>query len=334
MSDDGQPKGEIQFADLIKALGGLPWHGEHQAQAIAGCLGFGLAAPNMQQYKAGTTIYGPDKPGTQSTPAPTSKSPPLAMPPAPPLPVTLPAHVLNATLTALPHLAPAHANQGADWLAEDYQVLQPETGLSPARLALLPDTRARGVFSAALATLRAGDELDIAELVRRVCQGHIPPRLPRLPAATLAHGCQLLLDFSDTMQPWWDDLRGLARQIAQVVGGDTVSVFDFDQNPGAATQWLANGEERAWHPEPGRPILVATDFGIRGTPSTRPIPAWWSDFVEHCAKRGSPLLILIPWSHTYWPEGLGPYPDLMHWHPHTSAAMVRRKLGRGHRVQT
>lgn len=334
MSGTGQPKSEIQLADLIKALGSLPWRDEAQAQAIAGSLGFGLAAHKVQRPRPGTAIADPKLNRPKPTPTPSVKPPSLAMPPAPPLPATLPTDVLPSTLTALPRRAPTNATSSADWLDEDYQVLQPATGLAPARHPLLPDTRARGVFSAALATLRAGYELDVPELVRRVCQGRIPSKLPHLPDATLAHGCQLLLDFSDTMQPWWDDLRGLARQLAQVIGADGLNVFDFDQNPSAAAQWLANGDERLWRPEPGRPILLATDFGIQGTPSPRHKPAWCRSFIERCADQGSPLVILIPWPRAHWPEGLGPYPDLMHWHPRTSAAMVRRELGLGHRVHS
>jgi len=333
MSTAGKPKGEIQLADLIKALCGLPWQDEAQAQAIAGCLGFGLSAPRVQQPRPGTTIYDPKltRPKSTSTPSATKSS--LAMPPAPSLPVTLPANVLQSTLTSLPQRTPASASQAADWLEEEYQILQPAAGLSPARQPLLPDTLARGVFGAALATLRAGNEPDIPELVRRVVQGRIPPRLPCVPAATLAHGCQLLLDFSETMLPWWDDLRGLAQQLVHVIGTEAVTVFDFDKNPTTATRWLANGDEQPWRPEPGRPILLATDFGIQGARASRPAPAYWTDFIAQCASRGRPLVILVPWPRVHWPEGLGAYPGLMHWHPRTSAAMVRRKLGRGHRVR-
>jgi hypothetical protein len=94
------------------------------------------------------------------------------------------------------------------------------------------------VFTAALATLRQGDRLDIDQLVRRVVAGRLPPRLPRQHSATLARGCQLLLDFSDSMLPWWEDLRDLARQLVGVLGEDRVAVFDFDSTPEQAGRWL------------------------------------------------------------------------------------------------
>jgi hypothetical protein len=70
------------------------------------------------------------------------------------------------------------------------------------------------VFTAALATLRQGDRLDVDQLVRRVVEGRLPPRLPRLHGGDARRGCQLLLDFSDSMLPWWEDLRELAAQLA------------------------------------------------------------------------------------------------------------------------
>jgi hypothetical protein len=43
-------------------------------------------------------------------------------------------------------------------------------------------------------------------------------------------------------------------------------------------------------------------------------------------RSGCPLLILVPWSPAYWPTDLGPHAELLHWHPRTSAAMLRRQL--------
>jgi hypothetical protein len=43
-------------------------------------------------------------------------------------------------------------------------------------------------------------------------------------------------------------------------------------------------------------------------------------------------VILVPWPEDRWPTDIGAYPELMHWSPHTSASMVRARIGPGHRI--
>lgn len=330
MNRPTRPSGPIHLADLVTALADLPWRDASEAQAIAGCLGFGLAAPRMQVPKATEAISDPrldDHGATAEAPEPL----PVVVPPAPPVPVGLPERIVDARLSPL--LPPPPPSDRPDWLDQDYQIYRSQPGSRLARHALIPDSLARGIYTAALATQHPGRELDMPALIGQIACGRLPQRLPRLPASTLARGCQLLLDFSDSMMPWWEDLHDLARQVRQVVGENTVEIHEFRGNPNDARPWLSEDEERPWRPNPQKPILLATDFAIRGQRPPRS-PAAWQDFVSHCARRGSPLVILVPWRRQYWPNDLGPHPDFMHWHPRTSAAMVRRKLGRGgHKVR-
>ena len=329
--DRPQParKGEIHLGELIEALAELPWEDQSQAQAIAGCLGFGLAAVDPGRSDRPTpTIY------DRSRPAPLPRHEAAARPPSgfatrPPPRIELPAQVLDSQLQALAAPPPADTGGAPPWISGPYQRLDPTAGVSPPRQTLFPGRTARGVFTVALATPRQGREIDVPALLHSVVRGRLPRHLPRLPAATLSRGCQLLLDFSDSMLPWWEDLRELAAQLAALLGDEHVAVFDFASSPAAASQWQAGHEQPTpWRPEAGRPILVATDFGIRGR-STRPtVGSDWRDFVKVCAAKGCPLLILLPWSPAYWPTDLGPHPELTHWHPRTSAAMLRRQLAR------
>lgn len=330
-------RGEIHLGDLIRALATLHGGDDEQAQAIAGCLGFGLEAPDVQPAGPTPTVGERSQMPTPEKNQPTAvpRPPGLAAPPARSPRIELPAQILKSTLNAVDALPAAESVAAPTWLADGYRRLDPVPGVSPPRQTLIRSDTARGVFTAALATLRQGDQLDVDQLVRRVVAGRLPPRLPRLPSATLAHGCQLLLDFSDSMLPWWEDLRELARQVAAVLGEERVSVFDFDASPEQAGCWLPgkDGEQhrQPWQPEPGRPILAATDFGIQGYPPRSQPDAGWTKLIQDCHARGCPLIILVAWSRAYWPTTLGPYLELVHWHPQTSAAMLRRQVGGGHR---
>lgn len=324
-------KGEIHLGDLITALGNLPWRDESHAQAIAACLGFGLEAeaiqhlPTQQKHIQNPAMKSPSAPrrsNSREQPAP----PPL------PVPIPMPDNRLAFHLQPLPERVAAAPDDTQTWLAEAYQLLEPEAdGVSPARAELVATPVARGLLGAALATLRDGDEADLPKLLDQVLRGRLPHRVPRLPAPTLLRGCQLLLDYSQSMLPWWDDLRDLERQVRDIVGSERLQRFKFDRNPGAARARMR--EVAGWQPVTSRPVLVATDFAIPGnTLAERDAPSGWPDFVRACEAAGSPLLVLLPWPEDYWPQNLGPHPYLIHWHPHTSAAMVRRRVGAGHRV--
>lgn len=322
-------KGEIHLADLVLALDELPWQDESHARAIAGCLGFGLAAPDLQPSKPTTAIYDRRLPARKPPQPAARKQAALRAPPPPKVPVTLPPRVLQSTLTYLGQ-ADAPVQDVPPWISNDYEMLRTSAEAPPPRQALFPANSARGVLSAALATVREGSDLNVDELIRRVVAGRTLSRLPRRTDATLSRGCHLLLDFADTMAPWWDDLHLLSAQVTAVVGEAVVSVFDFESAPGTASRWGSNDRREPWQPQSGTPVIVATDLGIRGRAASRHIAPPWPTFIERCKAADSPLVILVPWPREYWPEGAGQYPDLVHWNARTTASMVTRALGPGH----
>ena len=332
----GEHRGEISLSELLAALQALPWKNDDDAAAIARALGFGLAAREVDDAPPPTpVIFDHSQPSSPQPPPQIAppREPGWAIPPIHKEAEELPADALPADLAEqqapegdAPSTAPA-------WLHAGYDLVEPEPGVAAYRHALLPARTARGVLSAALASWRSGSEIDVAALTRRVAERCLADRLPLRASPSLHRGCQLLLDFSDTMVPWWDDLRDLARQAGAVLGSERVATFHFAGRPAEARRRQPHSRRiETWTPEPGRPILVASDCGICGIPGTQRAPREWRDFVQRCAAADSPLLILVPWSSGYWPRDLGLHPQLVHWHPATSAAMLRRQRGLGHRV--
>ncbi|MBL8394087.1 MAG: hypothetical protein JNK99_04935 [Candidatus Accumulibacter sp.] len=338
MSPAGGRRGEIHLGELISALAGLDCDDAAQAATIAACLGFGLRAPDLAATGAATpAIYDHNR----ALPPPAARRsaiphpPGLALPASSPAVEALPAQIVPSQLASVGVLPSTDSSAAPAWLVAGYQRLASERS-SPPRQTLFPERAARGVLTAALARWRPGDagaDLDLDALVRCIVRRRLPQCLPRLPSMTLDNGCQLLLDYSESMVPWWEDLRELARQVSGVLGAERTSIFDFAASPAGARRWRADREAiETWQPEPGRPILVATDFGIRGEPPCDLRGSGWPAFVDRCAARDCPLLILIPWSRFFWPKNLGLHPQLVHWHPATSAALLRRQRGLGHRT--
>jgi len=324
---DTEPeRGDIHLGDLIRALDKLPWQGPEQAEAIAACLGFGLrphrtpTASDQPQRIGGTRtpIQNQDPlPATQ----PASSAP--AFPPRPPRPVPLPEGLLPCALTPCERRAPPDPGP-PDWLAEAAARFPARERLSVlARATLLPERTARHVLSAALATERAGAELDLPHLIDAICRRQPLRSLPRRPEATVAAGCQLLLDYSPSMVPFWEDLNGLAEQVRDVVGEQATRVYAFDTHPSQARHWTPNGDAEGWRPD-GRPVLAATDLGIQGRAPPAPSPDW-PHVAADCARVGSPLMLLIPWPEDRWPRSFPANTTLIQWGPDTSAGRVRRQ---------
>ncbi|MGH7703876.1 MAG: hypothetical protein ACREMO_12345, partial [Gemmatimonadales bacterium] len=253
----------------------------------------------------------------------------IFVPPAPEPPPALPAEPLPSLLQALTERAPAAPDDSA-WLDEEDTFFTEPSEPEVARRSLLPERTGRHIVSAALATLRVGHEIDIAGIIHAVCRREIIGYLPRRPESTLERGCQLLLDYSATMVPYWEDLHDLMGQINDVVGPANTRVYSFDNSPTEAISWTPGGSREPWQPD-GRPVLAATDLGIQTKSGRAELSPAWPAFAECCALAGSPLIILIPWPEHRWPRDIGANSHLVHWSPHTSAAMVKRKIGIGHR---
>ncbi len=339
MSDrrDRPRRGDIHLGDLTRALGSLDWQGEAQAAAIAASLGFGLdfglgaqpvRKPPVEIYERPRQRT---KPATRPSPR---RAPPVSMPLPPETPPVLPANVVPSYQEELPELAPAAPD--ADWPEADEHRLDPAFERSCARETLFPERTSRHIVAAALATRRSGEQIDVARLIAAAARRHVLRELPRQPEPTLARGCQLLLDHSATMVPFWQDLTDLIDQVGAVVGAANVRDYRFDTRPTQAARWTPTGRREPWEPD-GRPVLAASDLGIQGAGAesaarVEPDPAW-NLLAERCAGAASPLLILVPWPEHRWPKTLAGQPELIHWSPHTTVGMIRRCVGAGHRTR-
>lgn len=328
-------RGEIHLGDLLLALKKLPWKDDAQAAAIARSLGFSLEELISKEITPNAIFDNSRFPEHQKTVSPSQNQPPgISVPPPPKPTVELPSMPFDSPLKPLEARAAPQIAETPAWLNENNTTLnRDETPPVPLhRESLFSDNTNRGILSAALATRRPGYQIDIFRLIYHFVTGKIPRTLPRLMSNTLERGCQLLLHYSDDMVPYWEDLAALATQIKNVMGQDRVDLYEFKGLPDSANTWVPPKTFKQWQPVSGIPVLVATDLGIDGSKGENNIAEEWLPFIHKCESAGAPLLLLIPWQRQYWPENLGDYPFLIHWNPHTSAAMIRRLIGPGHGV--
>jgi hypothetical protein len=142
----------------------------------------------------------------------------------------------------------------------------------------------------------------------------------------------LLLDLGESMTPFRDDLADLAQSFALILGRTRCQVSEFNGDPGTAAGWDRTGPGRTWRPEPGRPVVLATDFGLGAPPTARVRgqSSAWQRFVRQVRSGGCPIVAFVPLPPGLWPLRLARDISLIHWDPRTRAGAVRRLVGAGH----
>ena len=328
---------EIGLGDLITALNELPWQSEAHEKAIFHALGFTWqnTPPVTPQQSRPNVITGFNnyrkKPVTEKKSDTSSR---VTAPREPKPVVQLPKTIRSSQLVALPPDSAPVQSAKPNWL-DDLSAanaltssVRGEKKLS--RAGLFPALTQRGILGAALLVKKPSKTINIKALIMELVKGRIPEKLPFQKTASLEHGCNLLLDYSDSMTPFWEDLSALAVQSENLLGKERVAIYEFDQDPNSSERRLATGKPVPWRFEPGRPILVASNLDITGQQRRNTLSPAWRKFIDACKKHKIPLLILIPWSPEFWPSGLGQHPLLIPWNQNTTAAMVYRLVGRGH----
>lgn len=323
-------RGQIGLGDLLIALKKLDVRDPATISRIAASLGFtGIDTNPVAAVRGATGLQRPPRPRrTRPTP---KRSPGFAAPPTPEPVIELPKQILRTRLSG-----PEPVSDSAMPPAQPGKPKRVEPDESPAvqRAPLLPVRTAKGVLTAAVATRRAGPEPDIFRLIEAAVRCEPLKDFPRLEYASVHQGVQLLLDVSSAMVPFLEDLDDLADAIRTVVGHQGCEVFEFTGNPATAERWTAAPQPRPWRPQPGRPIVLATDFGEGAPPAAqdRARLTEWLAFERRTREAGSPVVAFVPYRRERWPRTVSRRVALIHWDPRTRASHVRRLLGEGLKV--
>ncbi len=322
-------RGEIGLGDLATALARLEIVSEAQLRVVGRCLGLGglsFGSVGTLQTAADARLKHRRPPPRPQEPKPQRQLPPL--PAAPPGP---PAERLDTVMEPLPAAVSSEILR-PEWFAQPAAVIPRERGAP--RAALFPQHTAPGLLSAAVATLRPGRWPDIDRLVEHII-AHRPFReVPRLPVPSQSRGVQLLLDRNAPMTPFYADQGDLVRSFAAVVGQSRCEVCEFVDDPAAACAYSLADQPTAWRPQPGRPVVVVSDFGLGESSGSAPRlpPQAWRRFATALKRRGCPLIAIVPFPPAAWPVWVERHFIAIHWDPRTRAENVRALVGAGHLV--
>jgi hypothetical protein len=317
----------IFLGDYARALKLLAPADDATRQAIAELLGLERVPVELEAAPPAPTRL-----PVQSEPAP--EAPPIVPEPAdqtpsPAAPQT-PAW-LASTLEPLPRTSGEWVFP-ADPLPE---TAMPETIVPPPLRPLFVPSWTRGILSASLATMSEDGPLDIQRLADTVARGAAIQKLYRLPWPTLRRGAQLLIDRAEALEPFWRDQRWLQEVIVRTVGTARVEVLRFANCP---TRGAGKGPKRSWAayqaPAPGTVVAILTDLGIGEPPfaSEYTDVAEWRAFARALWWHDCPIVAFVPYPPERYPRGLAKLITIVQWGRGTTAATIKRLVGRAREV--
>ncbi|HPE72372.1 MAG TPA: hypothetical protein PK018_09410 [Candidatus Competibacter sp.] len=309
-------RGEIGLGDLAVALATLDIATETHLRGLGRCLGLG----GLSLGSVGTLKVAADPRWRHRRPPPQSPEPqaPTGLPPLPPPPPGPPAEFLETVMASLPPVEPSDA-PWPDGRTQPARVAA--KAAAPPREPLFPRRTAPGVLGAAIATLRPGPRPDLDRLIAHVVRGRPFREIPRLPMPSQSRGVQVLLDRNESMTPFFADQIDLAHAFIRVAGSPRCAVFEFLEDPAAAGACSAADPPVAWRPQPGRPVVVVTDFGLGDSSGSAPrLPQQtWRRFAVRLKRHRCPLLAVVPRAPAEWPRWVERHFIALHWDPRTRA---------------
>ena len=310
------------LADWLRAVEALQPQSEEHLQVIARLMGLRMKSVARAAATSRKRTSAPEPAPEIGTAAPEK-----------PAPESKPRRRIDSVLT------PGNASRNAPpaWLTSvrflettEPAHLHPVLPLEP----LFPGRTSRAILSGALATPSASGQLNLAKVIEMLTRAELIESVPRLPVPTLVRGVQLLIDRSESMQPFATDQAAVRAVIARVVGRDRTQVLYFDGSP----LWGAGiGPKDEWPeydpPAPGTPVVALTDLGIAQPPGLAGIagPSDWRTLAAILARADCPLLALVPYPPRRWPP-LAKCLTIIQWDRATTAAVVRRAIRGGLRV--
>jgi hypothetical protein len=201
-------------------------------------------------------------------------------------------------------------------------------------LPLLNPLTVRSAIFFALSTSTKEGDVDVEALARILSfSEQWPGRLPRLPRSTVRLGAHVVFDRRTSMAPFYQDQDSVFEVVLRVIGPDRTSYSSFRHSP---SEILQSGQAAAYGdrlPNTSTPTLLLTDLGIGSDfkPDGPPSSAWM-ELIERLHRVGSPVVALVPYPSSRWPNSLARKIPIFCWDRGTTAGSIRRRLGTGHRI--
>lgn len=329
-------RGEISLGDLATAVKRLATQDKDHLAKIAGCLGFGLEAPPPPRPER-KGARGKEQSPEQEKPCPAAPPGP-AIKPEPRQPrrgVTLPKPPppVDGYISHLQRLPRIEVSMPLQTEQAEPLSLHTDTSMQGMREPIFAKRTERATLTATIAVETSAGDVDLERAIGQLINQKLLERLPRRAIPTLKYGVQLLLDRSESMLPYAEDLRDLDAQLKKLVGGSRFTSSSFKGTPLTAPRYRKVRQRPKLRSN--LPILLVTDFGIGASLLSRDRARLgeWLEFAQHAARKNCPVVALIPHKPGCWPDFARANYLCIHWDRSTSAGDLRKIIGIGHRIE-
>ncbi|MGY6274081.1 hypothetical protein [Methylomonas sp. MgM2] len=219
------------------------------------------------------------------------------------------------------------------WLGPEIQGQTDTEGMNKADLGkpyapLFRQERARALLTELCSNLADSGKLNVRSTVRDIALGK--PITKPIPVfyRRLRSKVYVLMDVSETMQPFAHDMQILIKQLLGLLGESRVAFFDFlyCPNRGVRPAGLSDWAAFDW-PEAGSLLVVISSLGVEINPFIiPPTPIEWMEFGENAAKFKCPVVILNPYHPKRWPNYSHTVGRNIHWDLTTTVNSIRSSV--------
>jgi hypothetical protein len=176
---------------------------------------------------------------------------------------------------------------------------------APPFMPLFNERWVRGIMSVLISVPELLTKLDFKLLEKLSASASLIETLPYLSRMTLNHGVQLLLDVSESMQPFWKDEAELVSALRHLLDPLSVSVyrFEFELWPEPQINWWVGSPELL---REKIPVLLVSNFGV----ARQGVPLKMSDnesllmLIRQAKSKKCPMAALVPTVQAEWPGDL------------------------------
>lgn len=315
-----QRSADIGLSDVFLSLRFLSPESETTRKAIVNALGFEWEAPGISSEQKDPNAEGFSSPSVPAPQVEVSEQSQISAPDN----ITILHPQQETDVDSIDIFA------GVEW--ENLDMLA-ETKIDehfkkPRYVSLLKENWFRGIMSLILSTSMPTPKIDLKLLEKSITRllpiEHVPYRLHQ----TLELGVQILLDVSESMQPFWRDEANLIVSLSHLLDEHKTRVFEFELEMFSERRivWqVGSSELLQWKV----PILIVTNFGFGGEQRVskirdcEPLRA----LLERAKNKKCPVAALVPLPEQNFPSDLKKFiPFSFVWDHGTSPQIVSRIL--------
>jgi hypothetical protein len=200
-------------------------------------------------------------------------------------------------------------------LEDDRELTADPDGPVPSRTPLMPWTRLWPFLKMVLGIWQPSQSPDISRIVEILSREVWLRKLPRMQRRRWVGECQLIVDFAESLLPFWSDFGQLRRQLSAIRGRFGLAIYAFpDGDPSGRCQYW---DGKCWQdmvynfPSSSTPVLILSDLGCNDFSDRRRKP--WQLFGKRLRLAKCQPTVLMPCPCRWWDDKLAKLFHLVCW---------------------